>query len=119
MHIILLLLCVFVPAICYSGELTKDFDIKEVEVDKAIAPLLLAGLIIGGISLAVGIYTFMQMRKMQKKQKGAELNQMDGSITGEGTIVHDIAGSPHVYGNDVDKFNFSTSEIKQKSGGKK
>ena len=117
MHIILLLLCLFVPAICFSSELTKDFDIEKVEVEKAIAPLLLAGLIIGGISLAVGIYTYMQMRKMKKKQKGVEASQLDGSITGEGTIVHDIAGSPHVYGNDVDKFNFSTSEIKQKSGG--
>lgn len=46
-----------------------NYDFSQVQVLKSIAPLLLAGLIVGAISLAVGIYTFLQMRKMQKKNR--------------------------------------------------
>ncbi|WP_347461004.1 hypothetical protein ABEF79_06095 [Acinetobacter sp. ANC 7454] len=112
-----LLLWLLLPAICHSKPLLQGFDISQALHDKAIAPWVIWAIATAVFAVAVGVYTYLQTRKMQKKNR-LEASQLDGSITGEGTIVHDIAGSPHVYGNDVDKFNFSTSEIKQKSGGK-
>lgn len=94
-----------------------NYDFSQVEVLKSIAPLLLAGLIVGAISLAVGIYTFLQMRKMQKKNR-PKPNQLDGTIADEGTSFCDIAGSPHVHANITDIWDKTTSTIKQK-GGKK
>lgn len=69
------------------------------------------------VSLAVGIYTYFQMRKMQKQQKKAT-SQLDGTIADEGVSFSDIAGSPHMYGNIVDIWGKRTEAIKQK-GGKK
>lgn len=94
-----------------------NYDFSQVQVLKSIAPLLLAGLIVGAISLAVGIYTFLQMRKMQKKNR-PKPNQIDGTIADEGTSFCDIAGSPHVHANITDIWGKTTSPIKQK-GGKK
>lgn len=69
------------------------------------------------VSLVVGVYTFFQMRKMQKKNKQAAA-QLDGSIADEGVSFCDIAGSPHMHGNIVDIWGKRTEAIKQK-GGKK
>lgn len=69
------------------------------------------------ISLAVSVYSYIQMRKMQKKNK-REPSQLDGSIADEGVSFFDIAGSPHMYGNIVDKWGEATTPIKAK-GGKK
>ncbi|MEG0341983.1 MAG: hypothetical protein RR633_07350 [Acinetobacter sp.] len=69
------------------------------------------------ISLAVSVYSYIQMRKMQKKNK-REPSQLDGSIADEGVSFSDIAGSPHMYGNIVDKWGETTQPIKAK-GGKK
>lgn len=116
MVVLILLIALFIPSICFSSEaLLKDYDASRIHVEQAIAAI--AGIIVGVIALAVGIYTYIQTRKMQKKNR-PKASQMDGAITGEGTIVHDIAGSPHLYGNDVEVFNQSTTEIKKKSGGK-
>lgn len=93
-----------------------NYDFSQVQVLKSIAPLLLAGLIVGAISLAVGIYTFLQMRKMQKKNR-PKPNQIDGTIADEGVSFMDIAGSPHVHPNITDLWNKKSEAIKQKSGG--
>ena len=93
-----------------------NYDFSQVQVLKSIAPLLLAGLIVGAISLAVGIYTFLQMRKMQKKNR-PKPNQIDGTIADEGVSFCDIAGSPHIYPNITDLWNKKSEAIKQKSGG--
>lgn len=93
-----------------------NYDFSQVQVLKSIAPLLLAGLIVGAISLAVGIYTFLQMRKMQKKNR-PKPNQIDGTIADEGISFYDLAGSPHVHANITDIWDKSTKAIKKKSGG--
>lgn len=93
-----------------------NYDFSQVQVLKSIAPLLLAGLIVGAISLAVGIYTFLQMRKMQKKNR-PKPNQIDGTIADEGVSFCDIAGSPHIHPNITDLWNKKSEAIKQKSGG--
>ncbi|WOE29754.1 hypothetical protein [Acinetobacter towneri] len=93
-----------------------NYDFSQVQVLKSIAPLLLAGLIVGAISLAVGIYTFLQMRKMQKKNR-PKPNQVDGTIADEGVSFCDIAGSPHIHPNITDLWNKKSEAIKQKSGG--
>ncbi|ASN69683.1 hypothetical protein 7F8_21 [uncultured Caudovirales phage] len=93
-----------------------NYDFSQVQVLKSIAPLLLAGLIVGAISLAVGIYTFLQMRKMQKKNR-PKPNQIDGTIADEGVSFCDIAGSPHIHPNITDLWNKKSDAIKQKSGG--
>lgn len=112
MFVILLLLVVFVPAICTRSPLKMPND---VQVQKAIAPLLIGALIAGAVSLAVGIYTFLQMRKMQKKNR-PKPNQLDGTIADEGTSFCDIAGSPHVHANITDIWDKSTKAIKKKGG---
>lgn len=68
------------------------------------------------VSLAVGIYTFLQMRKMQKKNQ-PKPSQIDGTIADEGVSFCDIAGSPHVHPNITDLWNKKSEAIKQKSGG--
>ena len=93
-----------------------NYDFSQVQVLKSIVPLLLAGLIVGAISLAVGIYTFLQMRKMQKKNR-PKPNQIDGTIADEGVSFCDIAGSPHIHPNITDLWNKKSEAIKQKSGG--
>lgn len=69
------------------------------------------------IALASAAYSYVQMRKMQKKNR-KEASQLDGSLADEGVSFSDIAGSPHLYGNIVWKGNESTTPIKAK-GGKK
>lgn len=113
MYVILLLLVLFVPAICARSPLKMPND---VQAQKAVLPLLAIGLAIGAISLAVGIYTFLQMRKMQKKNR-PKPNQIDGTIADEGVSFCDIAGSPHVHPNITDLWNKKSEAIKQKSGG--
>lgn len=69
------------------------------------------------LAIAVGVYNYMQMRKMQKKNQQSA-NQLDGTIADEGTSFSDIAGSPHMYGNITHLWGQSTTPIKAK-GGKK
>lgn len=66
---------------------------------------------------AIAVYSYVQMRKMQKKN-GQSANQLDGTIADEGTSFSDIAGSPHMYGNITHLWGQTTTPIKSK-GGKK
>jgi len=77
-------------------------------------PLLIIAAV---ISIAVGVWNYIQMRKMQKKNQ-QEANQLDGTIADEGTSFSDIAGSPHMYGNMTHIWGQRTSAIKSKSGKK-
>lgn len=96
--------------------LLTGFDPSNIPVSTSIAPLLIGALIAGAVSLIVGVYTFLQMRKMQKKNR-PKPNQLDGTIADEGISFHDIAGSPHVHANITDIWGKSTQAIKKKSGG--
>ena len=69
------------------------------------------------LAIAVGVYNYMQMRKMQKKNQQSA-SQLDGTIADEGTSFSDIAGSPHMYGNITHLWGQTTTPIKSK-GGKK
>lgn len=69
------------------------------------------------ISLASAVYSYYNMRKMQKKNR-PEATQLDGSIADEGVSFFSIFGSPHIHGNIVWKGNEDTDPIKSK-GGKK
>ena len=69
------------------------------------------------LAIAVGVYNYIQMRKMQKKNQQSA-NQLDGTIADEGTSFSDIAGSPHMYGNITHLWGQTTTPIKSK-GGKK
>ena len=69
------------------------------------------------VAIATAVYSYMQMRKMQKKNRQSA-NQLDGTIADEGTSFSDIAGSPHMYGNITHLWGQSTTPIKSK-GGKK
>lgn len=118
MRLILLLTGLFLSVICYADHpLLKSFNPNNIRQDASILPLVIGAIVAGVVAVAVGVYNYLQVRKMQKKNR-PQASQMDGSISGEGTIVHDIAGSPHLYGNDVEKWGYSTEAIKQKSGKK-
>lgn len=67
------------------------------------------------VTAAMMVYTYVQMRKMQKKN-GQTANQLDGTIADEGTSFSDIAGSPHMYGNITHMWGKTTSPIKSKGG---
>lgn len=69
------------------------------------------------ISLASAVYSYYNMRKMQKKNR-PEATQLDGSIADEGVSFSSIFGSPHIHGNIVWKGDLSTTPIKTKSGKK-
>lgn len=112
MLVLLLLVLVFVPA--FLSKTNSDFDCKNLKVEKAIIPMLLIAA--AAVSLAVGIYTFLQMRKMQKKNR-PKAGQIDGTIADEGVSFCDIAGSPHIHPNITDLWNKKSEAIKQKSGG--
>lgn len=112
MLVLLLLVLVFVPA--FLSKTNSDFDYKNAKVEQAIIPLLIIGAAIA--SLAVGIYTFLQMRKMQKKNQ-PKPSQIDGTIADEGVSFCDIAGSPHIHPNITDLWNKKSKAIKKKSGG--
>lgn len=77
-----------------------------------IAPWVIWAML--ALTAATAIYTYVQTRKMQKKNR-TEANQFDGTIADEGTSFCDLAGSPHVYGNITDIWNKDTSAIKKKS----
>lgn len=67
------------------------------------------------VVIATAVYTYVQMRKMQKKNRQSA-NQLDGTIADEGTSFSDIAGSPHMYGNITHLWGQSTTPIKSKGG---
>lgn len=67
------------------------------------------------LAVATAVYTYMQMRKMQKKN-GQTANQLDGTIADEGASFSDIAGSPHMYGNITHMWGQNTTAIKSKGG---
>lgn len=67
------------------------------------------------LAIAVGVYNYVQMRKMQKKNQQSA-SQLDGTIADEGTSFSDIAGSPHMYGNITHLWGQTTTPIKAKGG---
>lgn len=67
------------------------------------------------VMIATAIYTYVSMRKMQKKNRQSA-NQLDGTIADEGTSFNDIAGSPHMYGNITHLWGQTTTPIKSKGG---
>lgn len=69
------------------------------------------------VTIVTAVYTYMQMRKMQKKNQ-QKANQLDGTIADEGSSFSDIAGSPHMYGNITHMWGQNTTPIKSKSGKK-
>ncbi|WP_180003617.1 MULTISPECIES: hypothetical protein [unclassified Acinetobacter] len=97
--------------------LLTGFDATQLEHLVSLAPLIWVAIGIAALSVAVGVYTFLEMKKMQKKNR-PKPNQLDGTIADEGTSFCDIAGSPHVHANITDIWGKTTSPIKQK-GGKK
>lgn len=114
MLILLLLLLCFIPALCFG----KDLKLPEqLEVEKAIAPLVVGLIISAVLSVSAAIYSYYMTRKMQKQNR-SEPNQLDGSIADEGVSFSSIFGSPHIHGNIVWKGDESTEAIKSK-GGKK
>ncbi len=78
-----------------------------------IAPWVIWAML--ALMAATAIYTYVSMRKMQKKNR-QNANQLDGTIADEGTSFSDIAGSPHMYGNITHIWGKSTTPIKSKGG---
>ena len=78
-----------------------------------IAPWVIWAML--ALMAATAIYTYVQMRKMQKKNRQSA-NQLDGTIADEGTSFSDIAGSPHMYGNITHLWGQTTTPIKSKGG---
>ena len=78
-----------------------------------IAPWLIWAML--ALTAATAIYTYVSMRKMQKKNRQSA-NQLDGTIADEGTSFSDIAGSPHMYGNITHLWGRTTTPIKSKGG---
>jgi len=78
-----------------------------------IAPWLIWAML--ALTAATVIYTYVSMRKMQKKNRQSA-NQLDGTIADEGTSFSDIAGSPHMYGNITHLWGQTTTPIKSKGG---
>lgn len=115
MSALILLIAVFVPAICFSS--TLEIEKHEIRQEYAAIPLIAWAIGAAIFSVAVGVYTFLQMRKMQKKNR-PKPNQLDGTIADEGTSFSDIAGSPHMYGNITHIWGQRTTAIKTKSGKK-
>lgn len=76
-----------------------------------IAPWLIWAML--AITAATAIYTYVSMRKMQKKNRQSA-NQLDGTIADEGSSFSDIAGSPHMYGNITHLWGQTTTPIKSK-----
>lgn len=95
--------------------LLAGFDVDQIQRLVSLAPLVWLAIGAAVLSAAVGVYTFLQMRKMQKKNR-PKPNQLDGTIADEGTSFCDIAGSPHVHANITDIWDKSTKAIKKKGG---
>lgn len=116
MEILIFLIVLLTPSLIFALK-NKDELPEDLIVEKAIAPALIWAIASLAVSVVIGIYSFLQMRKMQKKN-GQKANQLDGTIADEGTSFSDIAGSPHMYGNITHLWGQSTTPIKSK-GGKK
>ena len=95
--------------------LLAGFDAGQIQRLVSLAPLVWLAIGVAVLSAAVGVYTFLQMRKMQKKNR-PKPNQLDGTIADEGVSFYDIAGSPHVHANITDIWDKSTKAIKKKGG---
>jgi hypothetical protein len=63
-------------------------------------------------------YSMHQIKKMRDRNKPAA-SQFDGDISDYGVTFSMIHGSPHMYGNNIDKFGEYTQEIRSSGGGKK
>lgn len=113
----LLLLTCLLALIVISALKGNEYLPEDLVIEKAILPAIAWAIASLVFSVAVGVYSYIQARKMQKKNK-REPSQLDGSIADEGVSFSDIAGSPHMYGNIVDKWGETTTPIKAK-GGKK
>lgn len=94
-----------------------DYDVGHLRHLGAVIPLIAWAIGAFVLSAAVGIYTFLQMRKMQKKNQ-PKPNQLDGTIADEGVSFRDIAGSPHIYPNITRMWGNTTTPIKSKAGKK-
>lgn len=97
--------------------LLAGFDASQLQHSSAVIPLIAWAIGAAIFSVAVGVYTFLQMRKMQKKNQ-PKPNQLDGTIADEGISFCDLAGSPHVHANITDIWQKETQAIKSKSGKK-
>lgn len=95
--------------------LLAGFDVDQIRRLVSLAPLVWLAIGVAVLSAVVGVYTFLQMRKMQKKNR-PKPNQLDGTIADEGVSFYDIAGSPHVHANITDIWDKSTKAIKKKGG---
>ena len=89
-----------------------NYDFTQLETTKSIVWMAVAAV----VALAFSVYSYIQMRKMQKKNR-PKPNQIDGTIADEGVSFCDIAGSPHIHPNITDLWNKKSEAIKQKSGG--
>lgn len=125
MKIILFLLMVLLSAFlsianASPGGLLEGYSIQDIQVEKAIAPWIIWAIVSAVISVSVGVYSYLQARKMQKKQKqNSKPSQIDGSIADYGKRTSGFYGTTWTYGNNVDEFDPYTTEIKSGGGGKK
>lgn len=125
MKIILLLLLIFIPALLSSVKASGDkvldeFSVHNVQVEKAVAPWVIWAIVSAVISVSVGVYSYLQTRKMQKKQKqNSKPSQIDGSIADYGKRTSGFYGTTWTFGNNVDEFDPYTTEIKSGGEGKK
>lgn len=100
--------------------LLEGYSIQDIQVEKAIAPWIIWAIVSAVISVSVGVYSYLQARKMQKKQKqNSKPSQIDGSIADYGKRTSGFYGTTWTYGNNVDEFDPYTTEIKSGGGGKK
>lgn len=100
--------------------LLEGYSIQDIQVEKAIAPWIIWAIVSAVISISVGVYSYLQARKMQKKQKqNSKPSQIDGSIADYGKRTSGFYGTTWTFGNNVDEFDPYTTEIKSGGGGKK
>ena len=116
MEILIFLIILLAPSLIIAIK-SKDDLPENLVIEKAIAPALIWAIASLVFSVVIGVYSYLQARKMQKKN-GQSANQLDGTIADEGISFSDIAGSPHMYGNITHMWGKTTTPIKSK-GGKK
>ncbi len=116
MEILIFLIILLAPSIIIAIK-SKDDLPENIVIEKAIAPAIIWAIASLVFSVVIGVYSYLQARKMQKKNRQSA-NQLDGTIADEGTSFSDIAGSPHMYGNITHMWGKTTIPIKSK-GGKK
>ena len=114
MEILIFLIVLLAPSLIFALK-NKDDLPKDLIVEKAIAPLVIWAVASLVFSVVIGVYSYLQARKMQKKNRQSA-NQLDGTIADEGTSFSDIAGSPHMYGNITHLWGQTTTPIKSKGG---